>query len=42
MPTLEELYARLKMEENFQIREHGLDLSYSKETLIMHIRNVVK
>ena len=39
MPTLEELYARLQMEENFQVGERKHD---PEEALVMRIRNVVR
>jgi hypothetical protein len=42
MPTLEELHARLQMEENFQAGEHRQDRSDPEEALIMHICNVVR
>jgi hypothetical protein len=42
MLTLEELHARLQMEENFQIGERSLDRSDPKEALVMRICNVVR
>ena len=39
MPTLEELHARLQMEENFQLGERKQD---PEEALIMRIKNVVR
>jgi hypothetical protein len=38
LPTLEELYTRLQMEENFQRVDHHRD---PEEALVMRIRNVV-
>jgi hypothetical protein len=42
MPTLEELYARLQMEENFQIGERQQDQHNPEEALVMRIWNVVR
>jgi hypothetical protein len=42
MPTLEELHARLQMEENFQIGEHRVVRSDLEEALVMLIWNVVR
>ena len=39
MPTLEELHARLQMEEHFQVGERNQD---PEEALVMRIRNVVR
>jgi hypothetical protein len=39
MPTLEELHARLQMEENFQLGEQKQD---QEEALVMRIKNVVR
>jgi hypothetical protein len=42
MPTLEELHARLQMEENFQVGERKQDRHDPEEALVMRIRNVVR
>jgi hypothetical protein len=42
MSTLEELHARLQMEENFQTKEHRENRTDPEEALVMRIRNVVR